>query len=134
MKLSLIRPNPPVSTLSTISPLYIDGNLFCHTLERPEVQIPVGTYSIEITESLDLTCQYPDGSLSHLLPLLDNVPGRTCIRIHGGNYPRDTEGCILVGFQVGQDMIMQSQAALEPLVAKIQAALASKDDVLISVV
>jgi len=29
--------------------------------------------------------------------LLTNVPGRTAIEIHNGNYNRDTHGCILVG-------------------------------------
>jgi hypothetical protein len=131
MQLNLVRsPSDGISTLGTLS---IDGTLYCYTLERPAVQIPTGTYPIELTNSLDLTCQCPDGSLSHLLPLLDQVPGRTAIRIHGGNYPRDSEGCILVGLQQGQDMIVQSQAALEGLMVKIRAAVAQSAVVSITI-
>lgn len=113
--------------------LTIDGELPTYTLERPEVMIPCGTYPIEMTQSLDLTCNCPNGSISHLLPLLDNVLNRTCIRIHGGNYPRDTEGCILVGLQKGQDMITSSQLALTPIVAQIQAAVARGEPVQITI-
>jgi hypothetical protein len=131
MKLSLVR--NPSDGISTIGQLCIDGMLYCHTLERPAVQIPIGTYPIELTDSLDLTCQCPDGTISHLLPLLDNVPGRSAIRIHGGNYPRDSEGCILVGFQVGQDSIFESQNALEGLMTQIRQAIDQDDAVSITI-
>jgi len=109
---------------ATFGDLSVDGMFECHTLERPEVQIPSGTYSIEITFS---------PRFQRLLPLLDSVPGRTDIRIHAGNWPRDTEGCILVGQTLGVDMISNSLLALNPLVEKIQAALASEQPVQISV-
>jgi len=101
-----------------------DGNLICYTLERPEVQIPPGQYSIEMTWS---------PRFSRILPLLDSVPGRTDIRIHAGNWPRDTEGCVLVGLQLGSNMLGQSQAALGPLIALIQQALDAHDEVSISI-
>lgn len=121
MKLNLIRKT--VSALSTTGEMSLDDQFYCYTLERPEVQIPVGTYSIEITFS---------PRFNRPLPLLDSVPGRTDIRIHAGNWPRDTEGCILVGLQKGTDMILQSRLALDPLVIKIQAALDKKE--LVSIV
>jgi hypothetical protein len=133
MQLNLVR-NPSENDC-TFGTLTVDGQNPIYTLERLEVQIPTGTYNIEMTDSLDLTCRCPDGSISHLLPLLDGVPGRSDIRIHGGNWPRDTEGCILVGLQTspGSNMILQSQAALTPLVAQIQQAIAAGDEVTISI-
>lgn len=122
MELKLIREDPIGQAV--FGTLYLDDNEVCYTLERLEVQIPCGTYPVEMTWSLHF---------NHLLPLLDNVPGRTAIRIHSGNWPRDSEGCILVGLQRGDDMILQSQKALYALVDTIQQALDSHDEVSISI-
>jgi hypothetical protein len=122
MKLTLKR--KPSTDTATIGDLSIDGIFFCYTLERPEVQIATGIYDIELTYS---------PRFNRPLPLLDSVPGRTDIRIHSGNWPRDTEGCLLVGYQVGSNMILQSRAALDDLIPKIQAALDAHDDVSISI-
>ena len=122
MKLNVKR--DPSTALATLGTLYIDDQFECYTLERPAVQIPAGQYSVEITYS---------PRFSRPLPLLDSVPGRSDIRIHAGNWPRDTEGCILVGRQKGKDMILQSQLALDPLVSKIQAALAKGEAVTIQI-
>ncbi len=35
-----------------------------------------------------------------------NVPGRTSILIHTGNYASDTEGCILPGLTINEDKLM----------------------------
>ena len=110
--------------LSTIGELSIDGSLYCNTLERPEVQIDPGTYSVEMTYS---------PRFNRPLPLLDSVPDRSDIRIHAGNLPGDTEGCILVGLQKGNDMILQSRLALDPLVERISSAIASGEKVTITV-
>jgi Family of unknown function (DUF5675) len=122
VKLSLIRGTP--TPLSIPGEMSVDGQFYSYTLERPEVAIPTGTFAMEITFS---------PRFNRPLPLLDSVPGRTDIRIHAGNWPRDTEGCLLVGLQRGTDMILQSRLALDPLVAKIQAALDAGDDVRITV-
>ena len=87
-----------------------EGTYFCDTLEPPvrEVKtksrggitqkpfaIPEGRYPVVITYS---------PKFKKWLPLLLNVPQFSGIRIHAGNTPRDTAGCILVGEnkQVGQ--------------------------------
>jgi hypothetical protein len=45
------------------------------------------------------------------------------IRIHSGNKPQDTEGCILVGQTESKDLIGSSGAAFGPLFQKFQNAL-----------
>lgn len=50
--------------------------------------IPVGTYDVKLTYSL---------RFKRYLPEIMNVPGRTAIKIHAGNWVRETSGCILVG-------------------------------------
>lgn len=122
MKLNLIR--RPAEGLCTFGELTIDNVHECNTLERRGVQIPCGTYPVELTIS---------PHFHRLLPLLDSVPGRSDIRIHTGNWPRDTEGCILVGLKIGEGMILQSQLALDPLVTKIKTAIDNGEKVTISV-
>ncbi len=70
-------------------------NFGADTLERPWLNnqrdiscIPKGTYRCEWTFSL--------GHLGWTYEVL-NVPNRSGIRIHKGNYFSDTEGCILLG-------------------------------------
>jgi len=51
---------------------------------------------------------------------LSNVPGRSAILIHQGNYEKDTEGCILVGaewaFLFGEIAVSKSRATLNYLI------------------
>ncbi len=80
----------------TIGKLYIDGEFFSDTLEDPvreekiygETAIPTGTYKVTITLS---------PRFRRWLPLLHDVPNFEGVRIHRGNTPEDTHGCILVG-------------------------------------
>ena len=81
---------------------------FCYTLEREEVMIPKGEYPVTL---------YLSPKLRYNVPLLHNVHKRTMIQIHAGNYPRDTDGCILVGKQAGISMIMSSKHAFEELMS-----------------
>ncbi len=82
-----------------------------YTLERPEVQIPVGVYGLELRHS---------PRFNRLLPHLLEVPGRSDILIHTGNWPRDTEGCILVGKSHSDTMLLSSGLALDLLIHQIQ--------------
>lgn len=78
---------------STLGFLFGDGFTYC-TLELPwknnEVSvscIPEGVYQCEWINSPNLGWCYA----------VNNVYGRTVIRIHSGNYTSQIEGCILVG-------------------------------------
>lgn len=107
----------------TFGVLSIDGKDPVYTLEETELEISLGTYLIELTWS---------PKFHRLLPLL-HVPHRSNIRIHAGNWPRDSEGCILVGTRKGKDMILGSQDALDLLIPQIQQALDAHVAVLIQV-
>jgi Family of unknown function (DUF5675) len=122
MNLNLIRRDPIGQAV--FGTLTVDGQMPCFTLERLEVQIPTGTYPIEMTFS---------PRFQRMLPLLDQTEPRTDIRIHVGNWPRDTDGCILVGLGLGDNMITQSLAALDPLVIQIQQAVERGEQVTLTI-
>jgi len=109
---------------SILGSLMVDGLFECFTLEREGVEIPPGEYPIELTFSPHFQRE---------LPLLDNVPGRTAIRIHPGNMPSDSEGCILVGQSHANGEVFQSRAAFDALIAKVRDSLSRKEPVSISV-
>lgn len=80
----------------TAGELFIDGELFCQTMEDQEREekifsstaIPMGTYEVVINYS---------PRFKKNLPLLLDVPNFIGVRIHAGNSADDTEGCILLG-------------------------------------
>jgi len=80
----------------TLGKLYIDGEYFCETLEDAkrdkkiagETCIKAGEYGVIV----DMSKRF-----GRLLPLLQNVPEFSGVRIHSGNTPADTQGCVLVG-------------------------------------
>ena len=86
MYIQLIRNKPQGNAIT--GQLYVDGKLFCDTLEHVQYAIPTGFYRVRLTYS---------PRFQEILPLLDHVIGRTGIRIHAGNTIEHTEGCILVG-------------------------------------
>ena len=85
MYLKLIRNKPQGNAIS--GRLVIDGRNFCNTLERVEYQIPAICYSVRVTMS---------PRFKRLLPIIQNVPQRSGIRIHRGNKPQHSTGCVLV--------------------------------------
>jgi hypothetical protein len=89
-----------------------DGKPLCVTLEDPWKNnqrniscIPTGVYK----------CVPHNGAKYKGVWRLENVPGRSAILIHAGNSTSDTEGCILVGSEYGENLILRSQAALDKL-------------------
>lgn len=113
--------------LSTIGELLFDNEPICFTLEDTvrkngvkifgKTAIPSGKYELVINYS---------NKFQKMLPLLINVPGFEGVRIHSGNRPEDTEGCILVGKDSGQDLVSDSRVAFNELFAKIQDAIQSR--------
>lgn len=107
---------------STIGELSINGKFEAYTLEDVErkdkvfgkTAIPKGTYEVVMTMS---------NRFKKMMPLLLNVPNFDGVRVHAGNKPEDTEGCLLLGTTRGQDFIGGSRDAIAKFYPKLEAAL-----------
>jgi hypothetical protein len=109
----------------TIGTLYLDGVHECFILEDPDrlsigldkiagkTAIPDGKYEIAITWS---------PKFERHLPLILNVEGFDGVRIHQGNWPRQTAGCPLPGYGVARGRTLQSHKAFVQLYNTIREA------------
>lgn len=139
MYLQLVRES--FTNKSTEGKLFINGEFECYTLEDKdrmleegnekvyaETAIPRGKYSVTLSYS---------NRFKKLLPLLHNVDGFTGIRIHSGNKPEDTEGCILVGTinaKEEDNWISSSKVAMTSLMTKLMDATQREELITIEVV
>ena len=146
--MELLLKRRPSYNEATIGELYIvkdaEATHECYTLEdvvrevpgRPveewkiptKTAIPAGTYRLIITQSPRFT-----GLEGHpvFTPELVNVPGFNGVRIHPGNYPKDTDGCILPGVVPAADgtAVWSSRTAYENLFTKIRNARGAGEEV-----
>lgn len=107
----------------TIGRLLINGEYFCDTLEpkvrdlskelkvKGKTAIPAGRYRLYLTYS---------SRFKRILPLVDNVPQFSGVRIHRGNTAKDTEGCILVGYNREVGKVLDSAVTEQRLMAVLQ--------------
>jgi hypothetical protein len=124
----------------TIGRLYVDGNYVCDTLEDvdrgltqlmsdPEVRakkihgktaIPTGTYQVSLAIKSARFGDKPfyKNICGGFVPRLLGVKGFDGVLIHCGNTDKDTEGCILVGYNKEVGKVVNSQAAFEMLYKK----------------
>nr|DAK44363.1 MAG TPA: hypothetical protein [Caudoviricetes sp.] len=112
----------------TIGRMSLNGVYFCDTLEdtdrglkdtmqvneilakkvKGQTAIPTGKYDVILTFS---------PRFKRVLPLLLNVPGYQYIRVHHGNLPSSTDGCLLVGENKIKGQVINSRATLEKLMS-----------------
>ena len=87
--LILQRQNPQHRAVrGTMTIPFDEGHtLVMPTLENADYLIPAGIYPLTKTYS---------PKFRKMLPLIDEVPDREGIRIHGGTRPEHSTGCILV--------------------------------------
>lgn len=135
----------------TIGALSIDGVYFCDTLEDTDrgltqtmsaeeiaavkvsgaTAIPSGTYTITlgvVSPKFSKRKQYE--FCGGRLPRLLNVPGFDGVLIHIGNTEEDTEGCILVGWNVIAGRVIDSGVVFRALYRRLEAA---GDDICITI-
>ena len=126
MEIKLIR--QIFTESSTIGSLYINNVFICFSLEDSDRRlenktiksklygisaVPRGTYELILNYS---------NKFKRPLPLLLNVPYFKGIRIHSGNTPADTFGCILCGSQFAKDKLLKSKLAFNKLFSIISKA------------
>jgi hypothetical protein len=127
---------------TTLSDVFVDGKRECWILEdttRPTGQkvfgktaIPAGTYGVIINRSNRFSAL---AGHDVFLPLLLDVPGFAGVRIHTGNKPEDSEGCLLPGDTIQNHRIAPgtSRPAFVRLFNKIQLALQRKETVILTI-
>lgn len=100
--------------------IYLNGDFIGHTLEptwkrnKKDSCIPVGEYMAYLRDAEQ------SGSRWSYNPIqLINVPERSYIQIHIGNYPKDTQGCILIGKGKGDNAVWSSGDCFKELVEKM---------------
>ena len=83
------------------------------TARGKDRRIPAGLYQVAWHKS---------PKFNRVVPVLYNkqVPKNRYIEIHAGNYPKHTEGCILVGKWANDEGVFESKATLEALLSFIQ--------------
>ena len=120
----------------TIGHLYANGEYVCDTIEDTdrglrddmevneitkkkvygETAIPTGTYEITMNEySNKFGAKAAYKPYGGFLPRLINVKGYSGVLIHIGNYPTDSLGCILVGWNKTKGMVNESTKAFNLL-------------------
>ena len=105
---------------STLGRLFINGESFCDTLENPWLNnqrniscIPEGQYKVR------LRLPRESATRDYLHLLVQDVPNRSYILFHIGNTAKDTSGCILVGQGSEQDVVYNSQLAMDLVIKEI---------------
>ena len=127
-----------------IDKLYINGKYFSDALEDPDrglidsmileeikkikvkgnTCIPYGTHNVTITYS---------PRFKKNLPLINNVKGFDGIRIHSGNTPQDTEGCLLLGLNKVKGRVVDSKVTVNKFIDIVQEALNKGEKVTITI-
>jgi hypothetical protein len=126
----------------TIGNLYVDGQLFCNTIEdkdrgltqsmplttiekikiKNETAIPTGDYAILmniVSPKYSAKSWYIQNCHGAKVPRLDNVKGFSGVLIHTGNTAQDSSGCIIVGKNTKVGMVTNSKETFLTLYNKM---------------
>ena len=115
----------------TIGDLFIDGIVFCHTIEDKVRELP--TYCPQTSKGLSCQCKekvyaqtaIPKGTykvtmeyspkFKRVLPRLHNVPHFIGILIHSGTDENNSAGCIIVGMNKVKGKVVESRKTSDAL-------------------
>jgi len=140
----------------TIGRLYVDGVLFCNTLEDKdrgltrydslstiysekvygETAIPTGTYAVamNVVSPKYAAVKWYKDLCGGRMPRLVNVPGFDGILIHPGNTALDTLGCVLVGKNTQVGRLTSSKDTFKALYKKMKEAVDRGETITIDIV
>ena len=116
----------------TIGHLSINDHTICDTLEPHcidwsrerklpgKTAIPEGRYRVEMIYSAKFERQ---------MPYLQGVPHFTGVMIHQGNAPKNTQGCILVGYNTIRGLVLKSRDAMLKIDEYIKYARKAKQEI-----
>ena len=98
---------------------WLDGVRECYYLEPSRFTpyypghpcIQAGIYRVVLTMS---------PHLGYVCPDVLHVPGRTAIRWHIGNFPKDVLGCCVVGTAPAENSVAHSKIAFDALMEKLR--------------
>ena len=111
-----------------IGKLYIADVYVCDTLEpsltAPHPAIPCGSYPVRFVMS---------PKFERLMPRLIYVPNRSGILIHSGNTYRDTQGCILVGYNDVTGSLLNSRRCFVWLYAVLLSSYKNDDSIVFQI-
>jgi hypothetical protein len=110
MNLNLQRHSPIGIALP--GEMFIESAHAAWALENNEDRIPAGTYRVLI---------YDSPHFGREVPLID-VPRREYIEIHWANWAEQLKGCIAVGQELNNDVLLHSFDAFKELFPLIKAA------------
>lgn len=128
---------------STIGDFSINDDFFCYGLEdkdrgltsdtspddiqqikvHGQTAIPTGRYRVT---------KYFSPKHQKDVPLLLNVPGFEGVEIHVGNFPKDMDGCLLLGSEKGTDAVLNSTPTVAEFYKQVFAVLDSEEQVWIT--
>lgn len=119
---------------TTLGTLDTSNGATCYTLERTSLEIPQGRYPLTLTQSARAKRGelWAPGS-DFKLPLINDVPERSGIRMHAGNTSHDSIGCILLGADVVGLTLGHSRPSVTRIVNLLQQAESNGDRVFLTV-
>ena len=128
---------------STIGQFSVNGDVFSYCLEPTDRGLTSDMTADQVAaiKIMDKTC-IPTGTynvtsfFSHKngrdVPLVNGVTGFADIEIHQGNFPKDTDGCLLLGINQDVDYVGPSDDIVNQFYDQFFAALADGEVVTIT--